>query len=105
MGRSFKQVLLQKLAKRSTLKYRFERSGKLWIATITGPFHHRFYGTCGMGMSYKTALANLRRTLQSEGWLGSVVFSDEDEADGDKVIRTRPTAFRTLRGSELVIGD
>lgn len=105
MGRSFKQVLLQKLAKRATLQYRFERSGKMWIASIIGPFHHRFYGTCGMGMSDKTALANLQRRLQSEGWLGSVTFSDVDEADGDKIIRRKPNTFRTLRGSEMVIGQ
>jgi len=105
MGRSFKQVLLQKLAKRSTLKYSFERYGKLWMATIIGPFHHRFYGTCGMGMSDKAAIANLQGRLQSEGWLGSIVFSDEDEADGDKIIRRKPNTFRTLRGSEIVIGE
>ena len=81
MGRSYNQVLLQKLAKRATLKYRFERIGKVWAAFIIGPFHHRLYGTCGMGMSDKVALENLQARLQARGWLGAITFSDHDEAD------------------------
>jgi hypothetical protein len=101
MALSFRKAMLNKLAKRSTLKYGLSRSGKMWVATIIGPFHHRFYGTTAMAMSDTRAVERLKETLLSDGWLGGITFSDVDEQDSDKVqVRKRPNA--DIRAADVI---
>jgi len=101
MALSFRQAMMNKLKKRSTLKYGLSRSGKMWVATIIGPFHHRFYGTTAMAMSDTRAVERLKETLLSDGWLGGITFSDADEQDSDK-IAARKMPNSDVRAAEVI---
>jgi len=100
---SFRQAMMQKLNKRTTLCYRVQRSPqtKQWHAEIIGPFHHRFYGTCAIASSEKLAVERLRESLLSEGWLGRITLSDVDEADADKISVRKPLNS-SMRAADVI---
>lgn len=100
---SFRQAMMQKINKRTTLCYRVQRSPKTkqWHAEIIGPFHHRLYGTCASASSENLAVERLKKTLLLDGWLGRITLSDIDEADTDKCT-VRKSLSPTMRAAEVI---
>ncbi len=77
-------MIRHRVAKRRTVRYRYVwmKVLGLWRAEIIGPFHSTLYGTQGIGAKKVYAKrALVMRLANSFGYIGRLMFSDQDEAD------------------------
>lgn len=69
-------------AKKRTVRYQTQKVDNYYWAFVVGPFHSPYYGTIGFGVSRKSAILSLQKTLSDNlGYHGHLLLSDIDEAD------------------------
>jgi hypothetical protein len=89
-------VIMFERSKKRTVRYRYslissvkvatdkgkDRTVCLWKAEVIGPFHSAYYGTCAFGSKKLRSKAALERRLGNEfGYIGTLLYSDDDTAD------------------------
>ena len=100
----------RKIGRRRTVRYQYTKlPDGIWMTWVCGPFHSRTYGVCGFGTGKRRAKAALQDNLaRNYRYLGTMMFSDVDEADmvgivderllDDNAI-ARPITFAELVGA------
>ncbi len=87
MGQTGRTVLSDdmiqfKREKKRTVRYRYQKVPCGFIAEVIGPFHSTFYGTLSFATKKYRAKAALKRRLGNQfGYIGTMLYSDVDEAD------------------------
>lgn len=91
-------ILQYKQSKKRTVRYQYTKlSGHVWMAWVCGPFHSRTYGACGFGTNRKRAKVALQDNLaRNYRYLGTMMFSDIDEADNVGDVDLRLLDERTI---------
>jgi len=103
--------LQYKISKKRTVRYRYEKCKlvKGYRAVVVGPFHSALYGACSFGTKRTSAKKALENRLANEyNYIGTMLFSDVDEADTVGIINyrllaenatARPISHQELCGS------
>ena len=102
-------AIYRKLGRKQTVRYQYTKLSDKWMAWVCGPFHSRTYGACGFGTGKRRSKEALQDNLaRNYRYLGTMMFSDVDEADTvgmmdvrllDNNAMARPITFAELVGS------
>jgi len=96
-----------KLSQKRTVRYWYVRVCDGYLAIVVSPFHSAIYGACSFGTKKTSAKKALRMRLMNDyNYIGTMLFSDVDEADtigyvNPRLLDTNATA-RPITTNELV---